>query len=177
MAAFSAPPNPYDAHSSDTLPTGLYNAFNNMALNNPGGGGTEWFLDTGAMAHMASNPGILSSPPQSTVHRQIVVGNGQCLPAHYTSNTSITTSSSPLQLRNVLIGPQIVKNLISVRALTRDNNVSVDFDPWGFSIKDLRTRMALLRCDSSGELYPLRQSPTTLLPSSSALLASHDSTL
>ncbi|XP_021309031.1 platelet glycoprotein Ib alpha chain-like [Sorghum bicolor] len=61
MAAFSAPPNPYDAHSSDTLPTGLYNAFNNMALNNPGGGGTEWFLDTGAMAHMASNPGCCSS--------------------------------------------------------------------------------------------------------------------
>jgi hypothetical protein len=72
------------------------------------------------------------------------------------ARTSITTSSSPLQLRNVLIAPQIVKNLISVCALTRDNNVSIEFDPWGFSINDLRTRMALLRCDLSRELYPLR---------------------
>ena len=64
-----------------------------------------------------------------------------------------------------------------MRALTRDNNVSVEFDPWGFSIKDLRTRMALLRCDSSGELYPLRQASATVPPSSSALLASHASTL
>lgn len=64
-----------------------------------------------------------------------------------------------------------------MRALTRDNNVSVEFDPWGFSIKDLRTRMALLRCDSSRELYPLRQAPVTSPPSASALLASHASTL
>jgi hypothetical protein len=33
---------------------------------------------------------------------------------------------------------------ISVRVLTRDNSISVEFDPWGFSIKDLRTKMVLL---------------------------------
>ena len=88
-----------------------------------------------------------------------------------------THTASPLQLRNVLIAPQIVKNLISVRALTRDNSVSVEFDPWGFSIKDLRTRMALLRCDFSGELYPLRPSSSTPTRSPTALLASTDSSL
>jgi hypothetical protein len=50
----------------------------------------------------------------------------------------------------------LIKNLISVRALTRDNSVSVEFDPFGFSIKDLRTKTVLLRCDSTGDLYPLR---------------------
>ena len=117
------------AGNSGSLPAGLYSAFNNMAVNTPGGGGTDWFLDTGATAHMASNAGILTSPPITTVPRHIVVGNGQHLSAHCTGTSSIPTSSSSLQLRNVLIAPQIVKNLISVRSLTRDNSVSVEFDP------------------------------------------------
>jgi hypothetical protein len=50
----------------------------------------------------------------------------------------------------------MVKNLVSVRKLTRDNNISVEFDPHGFSIKDLQTSTVMLRCDSSGDLYPLR---------------------
>jgi hypothetical protein len=67
----------------------------------------------------------------------------------------IATARSPLHLNNILVSPSLVKNLISVRTLTRDNNVSVDFDPFGFSIKDLPTRTELLRCESRGELYPL----------------------
>jgi hypothetical protein len=106
---------------------------------------------------MASHPGILSSRSTHTVPRHIVVGNGNQLTSTCTGNSIIPTSSSPLQLHNILIAPQLVKNLISVRALTRDNSVSVEFDPWGFTIKDLRTKMAILRCDSSGELYPMRQ--------------------
>ena len=33
--------------------------------------------------------------------------------------------------------------------------VSVKFDPLGFSVKDLLTRAEILRCNSTGELYPL----------------------
>jgi hypothetical protein len=179
-APTSAPPPDaafYAGHSAQ-LPAGIYSALNNMSLNNSGGGGnTDWFLDTGATAHMGANAGILTSPSLATVPRHIVVGNGQSLPATCTGHTSIPTSSSSLQLQNILIAPQLVKNLISVRALTRDNSVSVEFDPWGFSIKDLRTRTVLLRCDSSGDLYPLRHSITTSAPSPTALHASHDSAL
>jgi hypothetical protein len=67
----------------------------------------------------------------------------------------IATARSPLHLNNILVSPSLVKNLISVRTLTRDNNVSVEFDPFGFSIKDLPTRTELLLCESRGELYPL----------------------
>lgn len=130
MAALSAPTPPPDAAFYAGHPgSGLYSALNNMSINNSGGGGSDWFLDTGATAHMASNSGILSSSPTPTVHCQIVDGNGQFLPAHCTGTATIPTSSSSLQLRNVLIAPQLVKNLISVRALTHDNSVSVEFDP------------------------------------------------
>ena len=59
----------------------------------------------------------------------------------------------PLSLQNVLVAPNIIKNLISVRRFTNDNWCSVEFDPFGFSIKDLNTKRTLLRSDSSGELY------------------------
>ena len=110
---------------------------------------------------MASSPGILSSFTTLHVPRHIVVGNSQTFPAIGSGSTVIATAASPLRLTNVLIAPYLSKNLTSVRALTRDNLVSIEFDPWGFSIKDLRTRMALLRCDSSGELYPLHARPST----------------
>jgi hypothetical protein len=46
----------------------------------------------------------------------------------------------------------------------------VEFDPFGCSVKDLPTRSEIIRCNSTGSLYPLQ------LPSS-ALLASSSSTL
>ena len=127
---------------------------------------------------MASSPGILSFYTTLPVPRHIVVGNGQTFPATGSRSTAIATTASPLRLTNVLIAPHLIKNLISVRALTRDNLVSVEFDPWGFSIKDLRTRMALLRCDSSGELYPLHTRPSTASSGAhQALLAAPDTEL
>lgn len=118
---------------------------------------SDWILDTGASSHMSSNPGILHSslpPPPHLFPSSIMVGNGDQLPVT-SGHSTISTLSSPLKLYNVLISPQLDKNLISVRVVTRDNSVSVEFDPYDFSIKDLQTRTTILRCNSSGDLYPL----------------------
>jgi hypothetical protein len=47
--------------------------------------------------------------------------------------------------------------------LTHDNLVSVEFDTFGFSIKDLHTKMEMLQCDSDDELYPLNFQPSKAL--------------
>jgi hypothetical protein len=44
--------------------------------------------------------------------------------------------SPSLHLNNVLVSPQLIKNLISVRQFTIDNNCSVEVDPSGCSTKD-----------------------------------------
>jgi hypothetical protein len=93
------------------------------------------------------------------------------------SNSSLWLICHPhlvLKLHNVLISPILIKNLISVRALTRDNLVSVTFDPFGFLIKDFRTGMTLLRCDSTGELYPLRFTTNNNNSSRRSFLATHN---
>jgi histone deacetylase 1/2 len=93
------------------------------------------------------------------------------MPVTHRAQTFIPTATAPLQLNDVLVSPSLIKNLISVRRLTRDNNVAIEFDPSGFSIKDLPTREEMLRCESSGDLYPLR------LPQHQALTASSATSL
>jgi hypothetical protein len=93
------------------------------------------------------------------------------VPVTHQARTFIPTATTPLRLDDVLVSPSLIKNLIYVRRLTRDNNVSIEFDPSGFSIKDLPTKAEMLRCDSSGDLYPLR------LPRHQALTASSATSL
>ncbi|GJT32503.1 ribonuclease H-like domain-containing protein [Tanacetum coccineum] len=45
--------------------------------------------------------------------------------------------------------------VVLFRQFTRDNNCTVEFDAFGFSVRDFLTRHILLRCDSSGDLYPV----------------------
>nr|GEU50484.1 ribonuclease H-like domain-containing protein [Tanacetum cinerariifolium] len=55
---------------------------------------------------------------------------------------------------------------------TRDINCTIEFDAFGFSVKDFLTRHILLRCDSSSDLYPVTQ-PSSL---PSALMSLSSST-
>ena len=74
-------------------------------------------------------------------------------------------------LKNVLHAPKLIKNLVLVRNFTNDNQVFVEFDPFGFSVKDFQTRMTLMWCDSQGELYPITTTTTTY---TQAISPSHD---
>jgi histone deacetylase 1/2 len=103
---------------------------------------------------MSNSSGMLSALTPS--HSRIVVGNGSTLPVSHTGHTTIPTTSSPIQLRNILVSPSLIKNLISVKTLYRDNPVNVEFDNFGFSVKDRLTRRVILRCNSTGDLYPVR---------------------
>ena len=118
----------------------------------------EWYFDTGASSHMSSNAGNLSALQPVHTPTPIIIGNGDTLPVTHRARAQIATTRAPLYLDNILVSPSLVKNLISVRSLTHDNNVSIEFDPFGFSVKDLPTRVEILRCNNNGELYPLASS-------------------
>jgi hypothetical protein len=107
-------------------------------------GGGDWIMDTGVSSHIANHLGILTSSSHHPLHTSIIIGNGAPLPVSQFGSSVITTFSTPLHLNNVLISSHLIKNLISVHALTRDSYVSVTFDTFGFSIMDFRTGMILL---------------------------------
>jgi len=85
---------------------------------------------------MASCSNILphTTSPWYPTPSSIVVGNDSLLPVIATGATVISHS---LHLNNVLVSPQLIKNLISVRQFTLNNNCSVEFDLTGCSVKDL----------------------------------------
>ncbi|KAJ9543556.1 hypothetical protein OSB04_023263 [Centaurea solstitialis] len=89
----------------------------------------QWYMDTGATSHMTVEKCIVAQP-LSTSH-----------------------------LKKCLACPKLIKNLVSIRKFTIDNDVSIEFDPLGFTVKDLQTGMHLMRCNSKGDLYPITSTP------------------
>jgi hypothetical protein len=130
--------------------TGLIAALNQLAVQ----GSSPWVMDSGATSHMSSNDDILlsrlPSPPSS-----IIVGNRQSIPISGRGTSSLQIVDRLFHLDNVLVAPQLARNLLSVRQLTRDNNCSIEFDASGFSVKDLQTKTVLLQCNSNGDLYTI----------------------
>jgi hypothetical protein len=114
-------------------------------------------MDIGADSHMTSDFGNLSTtkPLSSFTPTSIVVGNGSLLHVTSIGHTSLSALDRPLHLCHVLVSPDIIKNLISVRQFTNDNQISIEFDPYGISVKDLRTQSMIVRCNSTGWPYPL----------------------
>ena len=80
-----------------------------------------------------------------------MVGDGSCLPV-----TAVGSAPGSFRLPNVLVAPQMVHNLLSIRQFTADNSCSIKFDSSGLTVKDSASRRPLLWCDSTGPFYTLR---------------------
>ncbi|KAJ9538099.1 LOW QUALITY PROTEIN: hypothetical protein OSB04_030832 [Centaurea solstitialis] len=151
------PPQPsfggYASQFSQPQYTDLSSVFQAMSVQAPQD--NNFYMDSGATRHMTFNQGTMHSltPCNSNF---IQVGNGDMVPARYIGHCTLPYSSYPLYLNNVLVSDKLIKNLISVRRFTIDNSVSVEFDPFGFTVKDLKTGSFLQRCDSDHhDLYPV----------------------
>ncbi|GJX12066.1 hypothetical protein Tco_0201925 [Tanacetum coccineum] len=148
-------------------PTTLPSAFRIMLLQDP-----TWHMDTCASSHLIFKASNLSTIFYKRLFPSVHVGDGKSIPVTNTGHSIIPSHHRPLRLHNVLVTPNIIKNLIYVRQFIRDNNCTIEFDAFGFTVKDYLTRHILLRCDSSGDLY-LVTKPST---SPTAFLSTSDST-
>nr|GEY88017.1 ribonuclease H-like domain-containing protein [Tanacetum cinerariifolium] len=110
-------------------------------------------MDTGATSHLNSNARNLSTLFNKRLFLSIHVADGNSISVTNTGHSIIPSYHRPLHLHNVLVTPNIIKNLISVCQFTRDDNCTIEFDTFSFSVKDFLTRHILLRCDISGDLY------------------------
>jgi hypothetical protein len=115
---------------------------------------TDWVADSGAFNHTTPYSGSISSPhPPLAFHpHSTIVGNGSILPV-----TSVDDSvlPRPFYHNDVLVAPDLVQSLLSVRRFTTDNSCSMEFDPFGLSVKYLATQSVIVRYDSSGPLYTI----------------------
>jgi hypothetical protein len=140
-----------------------------MALHPPPTAVQDWVADFGATHHTTPSVGNISTlrPLASSNPSSIIVGNGSSL-----SITSVGDSvlPGPIYLSNILLASDMVQSLLSVRHFTTDNWCSMEFDPFGLSVKDLTTKNVIIRSNSIDPLYTMRLSGS-LTPSSSVVAA------
>lgn len=107
-----------------------------------------WYPDSGATNHVTHNPNNLLDSISLPGTDQVLLGNGQGLSIHSIGNTIFTSTHSPhttLTLNNLLLVPDITKNLISVSQFARDNAVYFEFHPDFCVVKSQATSEVLLR--------------------------------
>jgi hypothetical protein len=125
--------------------------------------------DSNATHHTTPSVGNISTPRSlnSSNPSSIIVGNGSSL-----SVTSVGDSvlPGPFYLNNILLAPDMVQSLISIRRFSTDNWCSMEFDPFGLSVKDLSTQNVIVRSNSTDPLYMLRL-PGSTTPSAGAMAA------
>ena len=104
-----------------------------------------WLANSAATDHVTSSLNHLSFPKPYTSQEHLTVGNGQNLPITHISNSLIPSTTSTLQLRNVLRVPSIASNLASVHKICHDNNCYCYFDEHTLSIQALATGKILYK--------------------------------
>ena len=90
-----------------------------------------WLVNSATTDHVTASLNQLSFPKPYTTQDNLTIGNGQTLPITHIGTSLIPSSSSSLQLHNVLRVPSIASNLASVQKLCHDNNC------WCYFYKDI----------------------------------------
>ncbi|PHT77498.1 hypothetical protein T459_21020 [Capsicum annuum] len=122
---------------------------------------TFWYPDSGASEHMTPDPSTLTSHTPYSGSSQVIVADGTLLPIKYIGSSTLSTTSKPLLLKNLLYVSSLTKTLLSIQRLCDDNNCFIHFTDSSFLVKDMKTRTTLLHCNNSGSLYPLRVAPSS----------------
>ncbi|GKD83828.1 hypothetical protein Tco_1350667 [Tanacetum coccineum] len=105
---------------------------------------------------------FVSTPAQQPISYQICNSVGQPGSNPVGHETLMPNAFSSVTLQDLTTGNWNMDTvLFYVCQFVRDNNCGVEFDAFGFSVKDLMTCRVLLRCDSTGDLYPVTK-PSTI---------------
>ncbi|KAI3514490.1 hypothetical protein L1887_12931 [Cichorium endivia] len=159
--ASSCPSLPTYAANASTNDSNLAQAFTSQChVNN---GSPDWYVDSGATAHMTPDIQHTSQPAPHTGNMHVIFGNGDRLPVSHIGRSSI---SKKLLLRDVLVIPKLTKSLLSISKLTLDHPVDVLFSQPFFNIQDRKTKQVIAQGLCEDGLYVLRDTPMALLATS-----------
>jgi len=115
------------------------------------------YPDTGATHHLIIEMNNLNmSSEEYTGADQIRVGNGSSLSITHTGSATLFVFCTQFLLQNLLLVPDICKNLLSVSKFTHDNNVFFEFHATHSLIKNCHTRSLLHQGPLKDGLYQLQ---------------------
>lgn len=118
--------------------------------------------DTGATTHMTGNAGKLDNIRPYKGLEGVMVGNGQILDITHVGDSHANCGSTSLPLKNVLLVPNMKKDLLSVSQLTHDLPFVFEFDANGFFIRERGTKRLIASGKRKGGLYSLESGHAAL---------------
>ena len=127
---------------------------------------TSWLIDGGASHHATTDLHNLSMHTPYNGSDDIMIGDGSGLSITHIGSFSLHTTHNTFKLNNVLCVPTMKKNLISISQFCTSNNVSIEFLPTAFLVKDIQTRTTLLKGNTKDGVYEWPISPPLLAFSS-----------
>jgi hypothetical protein len=95
-----------------------------------------WYLDSRSTHHVTNDVNHLTIATPYNGIDALMAWNGNALLITQTRATSILMENGTTILNDVLVVPNITKNLLSIYHFCQDNPLNVEFDNYGFSIKD-----------------------------------------
>ncbi|KAI0489126.1 hypothetical protein KFK09_028968 [Dendrobium nobile] len=125
---------------------------------------SDWFLDSGASAHLTNSLENLSVSNPYHGQDAITIGDGSSVNIANSGSGLVPTPNRKLNLSKILHTPNLHYNLLSISQLTKDNNISISFDSNGFSLKDPTTQEVLLRGPCRNGLYPIQATTNSASP-------------
>jgi len=131
----------------------LTKAFSSCSIQDPSN--LDWYPDNGATSHITNNANALDNATPYSGNDGVLVGNGESLPVTHIDSISALNSFNSLSLCDILVVPELTKNLISISSLTLDLNCCVIFVASSFTIQDLQTRAVLGTSRHRNGLYVL----------------------
>lgn len=97
----------------------------------------DWYIDSGATAHMTMFESVLMSKSRSVCKKDVVVANNQVLNVQYIGDVKhavdVQGKTNDVVIKNVHYVPKICANLLSVSQIVKHNN-KVVFDKFGCKI-------------------------------------------
>jgi len=138
---------------------------------------SDWIVDSRATHHITNDIDNLHLTQSYHGSDHLLVGNGSTLPITHTSKTALKTHTHNLSLPKVLHVPIVSQNLLSFSSLCKTNPISVEFFSNHFLVKDLKTRVPILKRLHRDGLYHmpyLPKSPTTYIMTSPSHKAQHN---
>lgn len=116
----------------------------------------DWTGDTGATDHMAPTQDSLHHSTPYKGNHQVIIGNGKRIPITHIGSSTLCDH---INLRNVLVVPNLTRKLLSISKLTADHPVDVLFSQHYFDIQDRKTKRVLARGTCTDGLYVLKNEP------------------
>ncbi|MBA0794633.1 hypothetical protein Gohar_018942, partial [Gossypium harknessii] len=113
----------------------------------------NWVPDSGASYYVTNNLTNLSTHSPYTRPGKVTVGNDFSLPINHIGTSTISSSSRPLLLNELLHVSTVSNNLLSVSKFTKGNFVYFEFHPSYCLIKDEHTNEVLLHGVEQDGLY------------------------